>query len=73
MTAPTRVFTERDCQVGGVLCPMWAEWFDACEDTDPRAIDEGREPAPLLEWPFNPLGCERPDTCWHYRASKRSR
>lgn len=62
-------FVESKCQVGGVLCPMWDEWFQACDDTDPDAIAEERDPKPLLEWPFNPLACERPDTCWHYRAT----
>jgi hypothetical protein len=65
-------FVERDCQVGGALCPMWAEWFQGCEDADPDAIVEDRDPILLLEWPFNPLGCERPDTCRHYRASLRA-
>jgi hypothetical protein len=61
-------FIELECAVGGVHCPAWEEWFAACEDTDPNAIEEDRDPLPLLEWPFNPLACERPDICRLYRA-----
>lgn len=65
-----RVFVESDCLVGGCLCPAWNEWFMACEDTDPKAIEEDRDPAPLRQWPFNPLACERPDLCQLYRKHK---
>jgi hypothetical protein len=63
-------FVEQHCTVGGCHCGAWSEWFQACEDTDPNAIDEDRDPAPLSEWPFDPLGCERPDICPMYRLSK---
>jgi hypothetical protein len=59
-------FDEPLCAVGGCRCPAWEEWFMACDDTDPKAIDEGRDPKPLEQWPFNPLGCERPDVCRLY-------
>lgn len=72
MTIP---FVERDCTIGGILCPMWDEWFWASVDSDPacnKPDDDGevRDPVQLLEWPFNPLACERPDICPHYRKSR---
>ena len=60
-------FVEEKCTVGGTDCPAWNDWFQACDDTDPGAFDEDCDPAPLLEWPFDPLGCERPDICPLYR------
>ena len=69
---PGPPFVESECTIGGVLCGAWGDWFQACEDTDPNAIDEGRDPAPLLEWPFDPSGCERPDICPLYRKHKGS-
>ena len=64
-------FVERECAVGGCMCPAWDEWFQASEDTDPAAIDEDRDPKPLEEWPFNPLACERPDICRLYRRATK--
>lgn len=60
-------FVESRCLVGGDKCPAWSEWFWASVETDPACNDEDRDPDPLLEWPFNPLACERPDLCRHYR------
>ena len=64
------VFVEAKCTIGGAKCPAWDEWFQACEDTDPEAIMDERDPAPLTSWPFNPLACERPDICPLYRQHK---
>lgn len=68
---PLIAFVERDCTIGGGLCPAWAEWFQGCEDADPKCIDEDRDPLLLTAWPFNPLACERPDICKLYRAGIR--
>lgn len=62
-------FEEAKCTVGGSLCGAWHDWFWASVDSDPDCNAEDRDPKPLLEWPFDPLGCERPDICPMYRAS----
>src|SRR3546814_12819143 len=64
------VFVERDCQVGGILCPRWAEWFEACEDTDPDALDEERDPVPLTNFPFQPSECRKPESCALFRRTQ---
>jgi hypothetical protein len=68
-----RVFEEALCTIGGALCPAWNEWFAACEDTDPTAAEEERDPDPLAAWPFSPLACERPDICPLYGRHKKSK
>jgi hypothetical protein len=66
-------FVERECTIGGCLCPAWQEWFMASEETDPQAVSEERDPVPLEEWPFDPAACERPDICPLYRKHKSAR
>ncbi len=61
-------FVEAKCTVGGTLCPAWNDWFQACDETDPDALAQDRDPTPLVNWPFDPVGCERPDICPLYRA-----
>ena len=58
-TQHTPLFVEADCKVGGCLCPAWADWFEAIDDT-----------GQLEEWPFDPLGCGRPDTCHLYAEAR---
>lgn len=65
-------FVGSKCTVGGCSCGAWEDWFMACNDTDPEAIEEERDPKPLEQWPFNPLGCERPDICPLYQEAKRA-
>ncbi len=55
-------FVEPECAVGGCACLAWNDWFQACEDADPAAIDEERDPRPL-DRPFDPSGCKRPSIC----------
>ena len=62
-------FVEAKCSIGGCLCPAWSDWFAACEDADPTAIDAYRDPEPLERWPFDPTGCERPDICPLYHSA----
>ncbi len=66
----TTHFVESQCVVGGVFCGAWHDWFQACDDTDPKALAEERDPSPLVEWPFDPLGCERPDVCPLYAKAR---
>ena len=66
-------FDDAACTVGGSLCGAWHDWFWASVDSDPACNEgDGRDPVPLLEWPFDPAGCERPDICPMYRRARAS-
>jgi hypothetical protein len=68
--AMTIAFVEKDCEVGGSHCPMWEAWLMACDDADPKAIEQERDPAELPDFTFDPDKCACPETC---RLSARSR
>ena len=57
------LFVEKDCQVGGIACSAWCAWSTACEDTDPDAAAEQRDPKELCDFPFDPKDCECPKGC----------
>jgi hypothetical protein len=42
---------------------MWEAWFVACDEADPKAIEQDRDPAELTAFPFDLSQCARPETC----------
>jgi hypothetical protein len=63
-------FVEGECRVGGCACEAWAVWFQACEEADPKAIDEDRDPAELEHFAFDPMLCQRPAMCPLYAKAR---
>ena len=63
------VFDKDKCKVGGAFCGAWEDWFMACDNADPAAIKEERDPIHIIGQRVKRSECVHKESCPLYAKS----